>query len=148
MILKELIIYLHNFYFISLDLNNNKEYKENKNNKWLQIAKYNDFIQAAELSNSFIVLMALDESNQPQSSTQISEMISSKSNGKIFKVSCTIKDTLEKRLRKLGYVEGKDVPNIKGDRKPIRMTLYSITPKGKRLLSGWSGFLSAIKIDK
>jgi DNA-binding PadR family transcriptional regulator len=129
-------------------LNNNKEYKESKNDKWLQIAKYYDFIQAAELSNSFIVLMALDESNQPQSSTQISEMISSKSNGKIFKVSGTIKDTLEKRLRKLGYVEGKDIPNIKGDHKPIRMTLYSITPKGKRLLSGWLGFLSAIKNDK
>ena len=126
-------------------MNNNKEYKESKNDKWLQIAKYYDFIQAAELSNSFIVLMALDESNQPQSSTQISEMISSKSNGKIFKVSGTIKDTLEKRLRKLEYVEGKDVPNIKGDRKPIRMTLYSITPKGKRLLSGWLGFLSVIK---
>ena len=46
-----------------------------------------------ELSNSFIVLMALDESNQPQSSTQISEIISSKSNGKIFKVSGTIKDS-------------------------------------------------------
>jgi len=61
-------------------------------------------------------------------------MISSKSNGKIFKVSGTIKDTFEKRLRNLGYVKGKDVPNIKGDRKPIRMTLYTITPKGKRLL--------------
>ena len=128
-------------------MNNNKEYKESKNDKWLQIAKYYDFIRAAELSNSFIVLMALDESNQPQSSTQISELISSKSKGKIFKVSGTIKDTLEKRLRKLGYVEGKDVPNIKGDRKPIRMTLYYITPKGKRLLSGWLGFLSAIQND-
>jgi DNA-binding PadR family transcriptional regulator len=126
-------------------LDNNKEKYENvKNDKWLQIAKYYDFIQAAELSNSFIVLMALNESNQPQSSTQISEMISSRSNGKIFKVSGTIKDTLEKRLRKLGYVEGKDVPNIKGDRKPIRMTLYSITPKGEKLLNGWIGFLSAI----
>jgi DNA-binding PadR family transcriptional regulator len=28
------------------------------------------------------------------------------------------------------------------------MTLYSITPKGKRLLSGWLGFLSAIQNDK
>jgi DNA-binding PadR family transcriptional regulator len=126
-------------------LDKNKQGNENgKNNKWLQIAKHYDFIQAAELSNSFIVLMALDESNQPQSSTQISEMISSKSSGKIFKVSGTIKDTLEKRLRKLGYVEGKDVPNIKGERKPIRMTLYSITPKGQKLLKGWIGFLSAI----
>ena len=92
--------------------------------------------------------MALKESNQPQSSTQISEMISAKSNGKIFKVSGTIKNTLEKRLRKLGYVEGKDVPNIKAGRKPIRMTLYSITPKGRRLLAGWLGFLSAIQNDK
>jgi DNA-binding PadR family transcriptional regulator len=129
-------------------LDNNKEYENGKKDKWLQIAKHYDFIQAAELSNSFIVLMALDESNQPQSSTQISEMISSKSNGKIFKVSGTIKDTLEKRLRKLEYVEGKDVPNIKGDRKPIRMTLYSITPTGKKLLAGWLGFLSAIQNDK
>ena len=77
--------------------------------------------------------MALKESNQPQSSTQISEMISAKSNGKIFKVYGTIKNTLEKRLRKLGYVEGKDVP-IKAGRKPIRMTLYSITPKGRSYL--------------
>lgn len=130
-------------------MDKNKEgYKNVKNDKWLQIAKYYDLIKAAELSNSFIVLMALDESNQPQSSTQISEIVSSKSNGKIFKVSGTIKDTLEKRLRKLGYVEGKDVPNIKGDRKPIRMTLYSITPKGKKLLAGWLGFLSAIQNNK
>lgn len=65
-----------------------------------------------------------------------------------FSVSGTIKDTVEKRLRNLGYVDGKDVPNIKGDRKPIRMTLYSITPKGRKLLSGWLGFLSAIQNDK
>ena len=129
-------------------MDKNKEYENSKKDQWLQIAKHYDFIQAAELSNSFIVLMALDESNQSQSSTQISEIISFKSNGKIFKVSGTIKDTLEKRLRKRGYVEGKDVPNIKGDRKPIRMTLYSITPKGKRLLAGWLGFLSAIQNDK
>ncbi len=129
-------------------MDKNKEYENSKKDKWLQIAKYYDFIQAAELSNSFIVLMALDESNQPQSSTRISQMISSKSNGKIFKVSGTIKDTLEKRLRKLGYVEGKDVPNIKGDRKPIRMTMYSITPKGKRLLAGWLSFISAFQNDK
>jgi len=129
-------------------LDKNKEYENSKNEKWLQIAKHYDFIQAAELSNSFIVLMALDESNQPKSSTQISEIISSKSNGKIFKVSGTIKDTLEKRLRKRGYVEGKDVPNIKGNHKPIRMTMYSITPKGKKLLTGWLGFLSAIQKDK
>ena len=130
-------------------MDKNKEgYKNVKNDKWLQIAKYYDLIKAAELSNSFIVLMALDESNQPQSPTQISEIVSSKSNGKIFKVSGTIKDTLEKRLRKLGYVEGKDVPNIKGDRKPIRMTLYSITPKGKKILAGWLGFLSAIQNNK
>lgn len=32
-------------------------------------------------------------------------------------------------LRKLSYVEGKDIPNIKANHKHIRMTLYSVTPK-------------------
>ena len=65
-----------------------------------------------------------------------------------FSKSQALLKILEKRLRKLGYVEGKDVPNIKGYRKPIRMTLYSITPKGKKLLVGWLGFISAIEDDK
>jgi hypothetical protein len=60
----------------------------------------------------------------------------------IFKASGALKDSLENRLRKSGYVEGKDIPNIKRNHKPIRMTLYTITPKGRKLLKGWIGFLS------
>ena len=89
--------------------------------------------------------MALSESKESLSTTQISELISSKSKGKLFKVSGALRDSLENRLRKFGYVEGKDVPNIKKDYKPVRMTLYSITPKGRKLLKGWLGFLSALE---
>ena len=96
------------------------------------------------MSNSFIILMALSESNEPLSTTQISEKIAIKSRGQLFKVSGALKDSLENRLRKAGYVDGRDIPNQKTDRKPIRMTLYSITPKGQKLLKGWLAFLSAL----
>jgi hypothetical protein len=72
------------------------------------------------------------------------EKIAVNSKGKILKVSGVLKDSLENRLRKAGYVDGTDIPNDKTDRKPIRMTLYSITPKGKRLLNCWLTFLSAL----
>jgi DNA-binding PadR family transcriptional regulator len=67
--------------------------------------------------------------------------------GQLFKVSGALKDSLENRLRKGGYVDGTDIPNKKIDRKPIRMTLYSITPKGQKLLKGWLGFLLAMTIE-
>ena len=86
--------------------------------------------------------MALSESKEPLSTTQISEKIAINSRGQLFKVSGALKDTLENRLRKAGYVNGSDIPNDKTDRKPIRMTLYSITPKGQKLLKGWLTFLS------
>lgn len=110
---------------------------------WRNIAKFYDLIEGAQISNSFIVLKVLDESETPLSSTQISEKISSNTNGKLFKVSGVLKDTLEKRLRKLGYVKGEDILNINPQRKQIKMTLYSITPKGKNLLKGWTSFLKA-----
>jgi hypothetical protein len=40
-------------------------------------------------------------------------------------------------------VEGLDVPAQKALRKPVKMSLYSITPKGRKLLKGWVSFLSA-----
>jgi DNA-binding PadR family transcriptional regulator len=109
---------------------------------WRNIAKYYEFIDGAQISNSFIVLMVLYKSEGPLSSTQISERISSNTNGKLFKVSGVLKDTLEKRLRKLGYVQGEDILNTNPQRKQIKMTLYSITPKGKKLLKGWISFLA------
>ncbi|MGH9964903.1 MAG: hypothetical protein ACRD5E_08775 [Nitrososphaeraceae archaeon] len=115
-----------------------------KNHVWKRLVKYYEFVQGAQLSNSFIILMALNETKQPLSTTQISEMIAIKTNARIFKVSGALKDSLEKRLRRQGYVEGKDILNINVQHKRVKMTLYSITPKGKKLLQGWLGFLSSI----
>jgi DNA-binding PadR family transcriptional regulator len=87
-----------------------------------------------QIANSFILLMVLSNATEPSSTTQISEIISKKSRGEIFKLSSTLKDSLEYRLKRDGYVEGIDMKN---------KSLYSITPKGRKLLKGWIAFLSA-----
>jgi DNA-binding PadR family transcriptional regulator len=111
---------------------------------WETIVKNYEFVKDAQMSNRFIILLALIESKQPLSTTQISEKIAINSKGQLFKVSGALKDSLENRLRKAGYVDGRDIPNEKRDRKPIRMTLYAITPKGQKLLKGWLAFLLAL----
>ena len=116
---------------IQKDFNN----KHNKNQRtWDSVARNYEMIQGAHITNSFILLMALAEANEALSTTQISEIISRQSKGQIFKLSATLKDSLEYRLRRDGYVEGVSLPN---------KTLYSITPKGKNLLKGWIAFLTA-----
>lgn len=110
---------------------------------WDSIAKNYDMIQGAQLSNSFITLMALSEANEPLNTTQISEIISLHTKGQIYKISATLKDSLEHRLKREGYVEATDIPSQHGSRKAVKMSLYSITPKGKRLLQGWISFLLA-----
>ena len=114
-----------------------------KDEIWNSISQNFEMIQGAQLSNSFIILMALYESEKPLNSTQISEIISSKTSGRIYKVSAALKDSLEHRLKRAGYVESIDIPAKKGTMKPIKMSLYSITPKGRNLLKGWISFLSA-----
>jgi DNA-binding PadR family transcriptional regulator len=84
-------------------------------------------IQGAQIANSFILLMALSNATKPLSTTQLSEMISKKSRGEIYKLSSTLKDSLEYRLKRDGYVESIDIVN---------KSLYSITPKGRKLLNG------------
>jgi DNA-binding PadR family transcriptional regulator len=116
-----------------------------KGDVWRSISLNYEMIQGAQLSNSFIILMALSESEKPLNSTQISEIISSKTSGKIYKVSAALKDSLEHRLKRAGYVESIDIPAKKGKMKPIKKSLYSITPKGRRLLRGWISFLRAYK---
>jgi DNA-binding PadR family transcriptional regulator len=90
---------------------------------WNSIIKNYEMIQCAQLSNSFILLMVLNEAKEPLTTTQISELISKRSKGQIYKISATLRDSLERRLKREG--------------------LYSITPKGQRLLQGWIAFLSA-----
>ncbi len=116
-----------------------------KDQVWNSISQNYEMIQGAQLSNSFIILMALYESEKPLNSTEISETISSKTSGRIYKVSAALKDSLEHRLKRAGYVEGIDIPAKKGTMKPIKMSLYSITPKGRNLLKGWISFLSVYK---
>ena len=116
-----------------------------KDEIWNSISQNFEMIQGAQLSNSFIILMALYESEKPLNSTQISETISSKTSGRIYKVSAALKDSLEHRLKRSGYVESIDIPAKKGKFKPIKKSLYSITPKGIRLLKGWISFLLAYK---
>jgi hypothetical protein len=119
-----------------------KEITNHKNNNdddddqilWSSIAKNYEMIQGAQIANSFILLMVLSNAREPSSTTQISEIISKKSRGEIFKLSSTLKDSLEHRLKRDGYVEGIDMKN---------KSLYSITPKGRKLLKGWIAFLSA-----
>jgi DNA-binding PadR family transcriptional regulator len=121
------------------------EDKFTKEDVWRSISLNYDMIQGAQFSNSFIILMALYESEKPLNSTEISEIISSKTSGKIYKVSAALKDSLEHRLKRAGYVESIDIPAKKGKMKPIRKSLYSITPKGRNLLRGWVSFLAAYK---
>ncbi|HSF50860.1 MAG TPA: PadR family transcriptional regulator [Nitrososphaeraceae archaeon] len=116
-------------------------------NTWTSIVKNYEMIEGAQLSNSFIILMALNESNKPLNSTEISEIIALKTSGKIFKVSATLKDSLEHRLKRGGYVDSTDIPSKKGTMKPVKKSLYSITPKGRELLKGWISFLNAYKSD-
>jgi len=118
-----------------------------KDEIWNSISQNYEMIQGAQLSNSFIILMALYESEKPLNSTEISETNSSKTSDKIYKISAALKDSLEHRLKRSGYVESIDIPAKKGTMKPIKKSLYSITPKGRDLLRGWISFLSAYKSD-
>jgi hypothetical protein len=97
---------------------------------WEKIAKNYQFIQGAQISNSLIILMALSESKQPLTATQISEMIAVNSKGKLFKVLGALKDSLENSLIRAGYVAGIDLPQ-EGKKKPLGETLCSVTPMGQ-----------------
>ena len=102
---------------------------------WNSIAKNYGMIEGAQLSNSFIILKALDQTTEALSTTEISKMIAEFSGGRIYKLASTLKDSLEYRLKRKGFVEEDKVNN---------RSLYSITPKGKTLLKGWIEFIKAI----
>jgi DNA-binding PadR family transcriptional regulator len=91
-------------------------------------------IQGAQIANSFILLMALSNATEPLSTPQLSEIISKKSRGEIFKLSASLKGSLEYRLKRDGYVEGTDMKE---------KSVYSMTTKGRKLLKGWIAFLTA-----
>ncbi len=113
---------------------------------WPSLTRNYEFIEGAQISNSFICLLALKDSEEAMSTTDISKYIAKKTGGQIYKVSATIKESLEKRLKKAGYVEGLDIRSkkmSKGSRKQIHSSRYRITSKGIHLLKGWYGFMLA-----
>lgn len=123
----------------NLSQGNDKLSSEKRNNSnlqriWDSIVTNYEMIQGAQYSNSFIILLALSEANEPLTTTQISEIITKQSSGNIYKISSTLKDSLEHRLKREGYVQGVDSE---------RKSRYSITPKGIKLLAGWISFLTA-----
>ena len=102
---------------------NKKSSSENErlNDIWERITKNYEYIEGAQISNSFIILLVLNESKEPLTTTQISEKIALNSKGKIFKISGALKDSLENRLGKAGYIDGTDISNLKRDRKPLQL---------------------------
>jgi DNA-binding PadR family transcriptional regulator len=105
-------------------------------NIWKNITENYEMIERPQLSNSFIILLTLKASKKPMSSADISKTISAFSLGKIYKPASTLKDSLEKRLKREGYVESSEIN---------KRTLYSMTEKGTLLLNGWISFLDAFK---
>jgi len=85
------------------DLKINYDYQNDKT--WDSIATNYDWISLAHLSNSFIILMALDEIKKPVTAGEISEFIALRSKGRLYKVSATIKDSLDNRLKRESLVE-------------------------------------------
>ena len=73
--------------------------------------------------------MALSAVKEPLNTTQIH------TKGQIYEISATLKAALEHRLKCEGYFEGNDMKN---------MSLYSITPRGRKLLKGWIAFYQPI----
>lgn len=118
--------------------------EKSKDALWGGLAKNYEMVRNAEIANSFLCLLALDGAESPLSTSQISEKMATHTKGQIYKISATIKSSLE-TLRSAGLVEAKDIPSDKpNERKPVRMSLYKITPKGRQLLKGWVGFLDAL----
>jgi hypothetical protein len=122
---------------------------EAQNDKlWGSIAKNYEWISHAQISNSFILLMALNESKAKKKALtagEISEIIAQKSKGRLYKVPSTLRDALEYRLKREGLVGDENITNRSLTHKSSNVSRYSITPKGQKLLQGWIAFLSAFQ---
>ena len=116
---------------------------EAKNDKlWDSISKNYEWISHAQISNSFILLMVLNEAKKALTAGEISEIIAQKSKGHLYRVSSTLRDALEYRLKREGLVEDEIIASRSSIHKSLKVSRYSITPKGQKLLQGWIAFLS------
>jgi DNA-binding PadR family transcriptional regulator len=112
---------------------------------WNSIAKNYEWISHAQISNSFILLMVLNETKTALTAGQISEIIAQKSTGSLYRVPSTLRDALEYRLKREGLVEDEIIASRSSIHKSPKVSRYSITPKGQKLLQGWIAFLSAFQ---
>jgi DNA-binding PadR family transcriptional regulator len=76
---------------------------------------------------------------------EISEFIALRSKGRLYKVSATIKDSLDNRLKREGLVEDHSLKKEQDEKKYPKVAHYTITRKGQKLLRGWISFLSAFQ---
>jgi hypothetical protein len=119
---------------------------EAQNDKlWDSIAKNYEWISHAQISNSFILLMALNQAKNASTAGEISEIIVQKSKGHLYKFPSTLRDALEYRLKREGLVEEENIANRSSIHKTPKVSRYSVTPKGQKLLRGWISFLSAFQ---
>jgi DNA-binding PadR family transcriptional regulator len=58
----------------------------------------------------------------------------------LYKVSATIKDSLDNRLKREGLVEDHGMKKEQDEKKYLKVAHYTITPKGQKLLRGWLVF--------
>jgi hypothetical protein len=119
---------------------------EAQNDKlWDSIAKNYEWISHAQISNSFILLMALNEAKKALTAGEISEIIAQKSKGHIYKFPPTLRDALEYRLKRESLVDDKNIARTSSTHKAPKASRYSVTPKGQKLLQGWIAFLSTFQ---
>ena len=73
---------------------------EAQNDKlWDSISKNYGWISHAQISNSFVLLMVLNEAKKALTAGEISEIIAQKSKGRLYKVPSTLRDALEYRFK-------------------------------------------------
>jgi hypothetical protein len=116
---------------------------EAQNKLWESISKNYEWISHAQISNSFILLMVLQEAKKALTAGEVSEIIAQNSKGRLYKVPSTLRDALEYRLKREGLVEDEIIASKSSIHKNPKVSRYSITPKGRKLLQGWLAFLSA-----
>jgi hypothetical protein len=72
--------------------------------------------------------MALNEIKKPVTAGEISEFIALRSKGHLYKVSATIKDRLDNRLKREGLVEDHGMTKEQYEKKSLKVAHYTITP--------------------
>lgn len=110
---------------------------------WDLIVNNIQWINYANLSNSFIILQVLNEAEKPLSANEVSEKIANNTKGRIYKVPATIRDALEHRLMREKLVEGEEMEIQTADGRKLKTLHFRITAKGKELLRGWTAFIRA-----